>query len=64
MKKGKWKRLRERIAELEAMVAMAEQPSPDKWDFRVCLSWVHEQMKIRRRLDKIAAKMKAKEDAR
>lgn len=52
------KRLRERIAELEAMVAMAEPPSLDRWPFRVVIPWREEQKKIKARLDRQAARMK------
>lgn len=54
------RRLKERIMELEAIVAMCEPPSPDKWSLNVCLSVSHEQTKIRRKLDRIAERMKAK----
>lgn len=61
---GKLKRLRERIMELEAMVAMAEPPSPDKWPIQACISWTHEQKKFQRKLDKVAERMRKKGDLR
>lgn len=60
-KTSELKRLRERIADLEAMVAMAEPPSPDKWPPIACLSWTHKQKIFQRKLDKVASRMKANE---
>lgn len=56
MKCEKCKKLRDRVDELEAMVAMAQPPSSEFWPIGVCLRWCEDQRKIKQKLDKIAGR--------
>lgn len=62
--KSETARLKKRIGELEAMVAMAQPPSLDSWPVPVVYSWIGEQGKIQKKLDRMAKRMKAVNKAR
>lgn len=62
--KSETAQLKERIGVLEAMVAMAEPPSIDFWPVHVILSWIEEQKKIKRKLDRLAKRMEAANKAK